>query len=259
MINFLTLFGMVKPTPTTITRIPFAIEIDFTTFKNDGSALHKSLRGSDPQAALYWLARMLTAGEDPLYVLRRLTRFASEDIGNADPKALQIALEAKEAFHFIGLPEGKLALAQATLTALERKATTIHDYFKKGLASQKSFTALAREKALNVSTTALFSANSAPDALSSGEIISDITMRNAGELSDVVQGTDGPMIAYVVKRVPAAEDELSTIQNQVVMNLVRRRARVLFGEWQNSLVSGDRKKDTQAPVEIPETDDEDVK
>jgi putative ATPase len=79
------------------------------------SALHKSLRGSDAHASLYWLARMLEAGEDPLYIARRLIRFASEDIGNADPRALQVALDAKEAFHFIGLPEGKLALAQAVI------------------------------------------------------------------------------------------------------------------------------------------------
>ncbi|MGH7429153.1 MAG: replication-associated recombination protein A [Candidatus Methylomirabilaceae bacterium] len=77
------------------------------------SALHKSLRGSDPDASLYWLARMLASGEDPLYVARRLVRFASEDIGNADPQALQVALAAKEAYHFLGPPEGELALAQA--------------------------------------------------------------------------------------------------------------------------------------------------
>ena len=79
------------------------------------SALHKSLRNSDVDAALYWLARMLEAGEDPLYVARRLVRFASEDIGLADPRALRIALDAKDAFHFIGLPEGKLALAQCVI------------------------------------------------------------------------------------------------------------------------------------------------
>jgi putative ATPase len=79
------------------------------------SALHKSLRGSDPHAALYWLARMLEAGEDPLYIARRIIRFASEDIGNADPQALVVALAAKDAFHFIGHPEGELALAQAVL------------------------------------------------------------------------------------------------------------------------------------------------
>lgn len=79
------------------------------------SALHKSLRGSDPQAALYWLARMLTAGEEPLYVLRRLTRFASEDIGLADPQALLQCLAAKDAYEFLGSPEGELAIVQACL------------------------------------------------------------------------------------------------------------------------------------------------
>ena len=79
------------------------------------SALHKSLRGSDPQAALYYLARMLTAGEEPLYVLRRLVRFASEDIGLADPQALTQCLAAKDAYEFLGTPEGELAIAQACL------------------------------------------------------------------------------------------------------------------------------------------------
>ena len=79
------------------------------------SALHKSLRGSDPDAALYWLGRMLEAGEDPLYIARRMVRFASEDVGMADPQALQVAVSAMEAFHFVGLPEGSLALAQAAV------------------------------------------------------------------------------------------------------------------------------------------------
>jgi putative ATPase len=79
------------------------------------SALHKSLRGSNPDAALYWLGRMLEAGEDPLYIARRMIRFASEDVGNADPQALQVAVAAMNAFHFIGPPEGDLALAQAAV------------------------------------------------------------------------------------------------------------------------------------------------
>ncbi len=79
------------------------------------SALHKSLRGSDPQAALYWMARMLVAGEEPLYVLRRLVRFASEDIGLADPQALVQCLAAKDAYEFLGSPEGELAIVQACL------------------------------------------------------------------------------------------------------------------------------------------------
>ncbi|HEX9426581.1 MAG TPA: replication-associated recombination protein A, partial [Candidatus Polarisedimenticolia bacterium] len=77
------------------------------------SALHKSLRNSDVDAALYWLVRMLESGEDPLYVARRLVRFASEDIGNADPQALGVTLMAKDSFDFLGMPEGGLALAQA--------------------------------------------------------------------------------------------------------------------------------------------------
>jgi len=101
------------------------------------SALHKSLRGSDPDAALYWLGRMLEAGEDPLYIARRMIRFASEDIGNADPQALQIAVSAMQAFHFIGLPEGDLALAQATLylaTAPKSNAIyTAYQYVKKDI------------------------------------------------------------------------------------------------------------------------------
>ena len=79
------------------------------------SALHKSMRNSDPDAAVYWLARMLEAGEDPLYVARRLIRFASEDVGNADPQALSVAVAAKDAVHFIGMPEGNTALAQAAI------------------------------------------------------------------------------------------------------------------------------------------------
>jgi len=79
------------------------------------SAFHKSIRGGDPQATLYWLARMIEGGEEPLYVARRLVRIASEDIGLADPAALQIALAAKEAYRFLGTPEGELALAEAAV------------------------------------------------------------------------------------------------------------------------------------------------
>jgi len=78
------------------------------------SAFIKSLRGSDPDAALYWLMRMLEAGEDPLFITRRMIIFAAEDIGNADPQALQVAVAAKDAVHFVGLPEGRIPLAQAT-------------------------------------------------------------------------------------------------------------------------------------------------
>ena len=79
------------------------------------SALHKSIRGGDPDSSLYWLARMLGAGEDPMYIIRRLVRFASEDIGLADPYALSVTLNARDAYHFLGSPEGELAIAQAVI------------------------------------------------------------------------------------------------------------------------------------------------
>jgi len=96
------------------------------------SAFHKSLRGSDPDAALYWLGRMLSAGEDPLYIARRMVRFASEDVGNADPYALRMALGALEAFRFLGPPEGELALAQAAVyLATAPKSNSIYKAYNR--------------------------------------------------------------------------------------------------------------------------------
>ncbi|MFQ5662226.1 MAG: replication-associated recombination protein A [Terriglobia bacterium] len=96
------------------------------------SALHKSVRNSDPDAALYWLGRMLEAGEDPLYVARRLVRMASEDIGLADPQALTVAVDAMRAVDFVGLPEGNLALAQATVyLALAPKSNALYEGYAK--------------------------------------------------------------------------------------------------------------------------------
>jgi putative ATPase len=91
------------------------------------SALHKSLRDSDPDASLYWLARMIERGDDPLYVARRLVRFATEDVGLADPQALTLAMAAQQAVHFLGMPEGKLALAElAVYLALAPKSNAIY-------------------------------------------------------------------------------------------------------------------------------------
>ena len=99
------------------------------------SALHKSLRDSDPDAALYWMTRMLDSGEDPLYVARRLVRFASEDVGNADPRALTLTLAARDAYEFLGSPEGELALAQATLyLALAPKSNATYVAFNEARA-----------------------------------------------------------------------------------------------------------------------------
>ena len=99
------------------------------------SALHKSLRDSDPHAGLYWLARMLAAGEDPLYVARRLVRFASEDVGNADPQALPLAVAAFQAYHQLGTPEGELALAQcAVYLATAPKSNAVYVGLQKAMA-----------------------------------------------------------------------------------------------------------------------------
>jgi putative ATPase len=99
-----------------------AAQLRFAVYDKSGeehfnliSALHKAVRGSDPQGALYWLARMIEGGEDPLYLARRMIRMATEDVGLADPAALQVAVAAKDAFHFLGPPEGELALAEAVV------------------------------------------------------------------------------------------------------------------------------------------------
>ncbi len=98
------------------------------------SALHKSVRGSNPDAALYWLARMLDGGCDPLYIARRVLRMASEDIGNADPRALTLALNAWQVYERLGSPEGELALAQAvTYLAVSAKSNAVYEAFKSAL------------------------------------------------------------------------------------------------------------------------------
>lgn len=113
------------------------------------SALHKSIRNSDPDASIYWLARMLESGEDPLYIARRLIRFASEDIGNADPRALSIALSAKDAVHFIGLPEGNTALAQAVIyLAVAEKSNAVYTAYNS--AAQDALTQLAEPVPLHL-------------------------------------------------------------------------------------------------------------
>jgi putative ATPase len=103
------------------------------------SALHKSLRGSDPDAALYWFARMLTGGEDARYIARRLTRFAAEDIGMADPQALPLAIAAWETFERLGSPEGELALAQlVTYLGTAPKSNAVYTAFKAALRAAKA-------------------------------------------------------------------------------------------------------------------------
>ncbi|HWE99905.1 MAG TPA: replication-associated recombination protein A [Caulobacteraceae bacterium] len=115
-----TLYNLAPPQPLDVAEMSQALQKRSPAYDKDReehynliSALHKSVRGSDPDASLYWLARMLAGGEDPLFIARRLVRMASEDIGEADPHSLVIAIAAKDSYDFLGSPEGELALAQA--------------------------------------------------------------------------------------------------------------------------------------------------
>jgi putative ATPase len=160
---------------------------------NDGhynliSALHKSVRGSDPDAALYYLARMLTAGEDPLFLARRLVRMAVEDIGLADPEAVKQALAAKDAFDFLGSPEGELALAQATVyLATAPKSNAIYKAYKAAMIKAGETGSLMPPKAILNAPTKLMKAqdygsgyrydHDEPDAFSGQNYFPDAMVR----------------------------------------------------------------------------------
>jgi putative ATPase len=123
------------------------------------SALHKSMRNSDADAAIYWLARMLEAGEDPLYIARRVVRFASEDIGTADPRALEVAIAAKDAVHFLGMPEGNTALAQAVIyLSAAPKSNAVY----------RAYQAAARDAMTDVAAPVPLHLRNAPTALMKG-------------------------------------------------------------------------------------------
>ncbi|MFV1987861.1 MAG: replication-associated recombination protein A [Gemmatimonadota bacterium] len=125
-----------------VTHVEAALQKRFARYDKSGeehfnlvSALHKAVRGSDVDGALYWLARMIDAGEDPMYLARRLVRMAVEDIGLADPRALAMAVSARDTYHFLGSPEGDLALAQAAAyLALAPKSNAIYGAFSRALA-----------------------------------------------------------------------------------------------------------------------------
>ncbi len=131
--------------PLTSAIITAALQRRFAQYDKSGeghfntiSAYHKALRGSDPQGALYWLARMIEGGEDPMYIARRTVRFASEDIGLADPRALQMAIAARDAYHFLGSPEGELALAEAAVyLATAPKSNRVYEAWGAALAAAR--------------------------------------------------------------------------------------------------------------------------
>ena len=150
-------------------------------FYDQISALHKSLRGSDPDASLYWLVRMLDGGADPEYIARRLVRVASEDIGNADPRALALTLQAWEAYQRLGTPEGELALAQATLyLALAPKSNASYVAYKAALDDVRKLGSLEVPMHLRNAPTRLMKqldygkgyryAHDEPDAFAAGEV-----------------------------------------------------------------------------------------
>jgi putative ATPase len=132
-----TLFNIAAPKPLSTTELAGVLQKRSPAYDKDReehynliSALHKSVRGSDPDAALYWLARMFEGGEDPLFIARRLVRMASEDIGEADPTSLILAIAAKDAYDFLGSPEGELALAQVCVhMAAAPKSTAVLNAF----------------------------------------------------------------------------------------------------------------------------------
>ncbi len=149
-------------------------------FYDQISALHKSVRGTDPDAALYWLARLLDGGCDPLYIARRIVRMASEDIGNADPRGLQIALNAWMAQERLGSPEGELALAQAIVyLSCTAKSNAVYTAFKKAMQEVKESGSLEVPLHLRNAPTRLMRelqygknyryAHDEPDAYVSGE------------------------------------------------------------------------------------------
>ncbi len=140
-----------------------ALQSNILVYDKDGeehynviSAFIKSLRGSDPDAASYWLARMLNAGEDPLFIVRRMVIFASEDVGNADPRALQIALAVQQAVHFVGMPEARICLAQGvTYLATAPKSNASYLAIDRALAEVRQSGALPVPKHLRNAPTRL--------------------------------------------------------------------------------------------------------
>ena len=173
------------------------------------SALHKSVRGSDPDAALYWLARMLAGGEDPLYIARRLMRMAIEDIGMADPQALVQANAAKDAYHFLGSPEGELALAQtAVYLAVAPKSNAAYVAFKAASRMAREEGSLPPPKHMLNAPTDLMKAegygagyeydHNAPDGVSGQNYFPD-----GLERGDFYQPTDRGLEREVAERLAA--------------------------------------------------------
>ena len=140
-----------------------ALQLRFAKYDKSGeehynliSAYHKALRGSDPQGSLYWLARMLQGGEDPMYIVRRMVRFASEDVGLADPRALEITIAARDSWHFLGSPEGELAIAEAAVyLATAPKSNRVYTAFGAAMEAARNTPAASVPKHIRNAPTKL--------------------------------------------------------------------------------------------------------
>ena len=185
-------------------------------FYDQISALHKAVRGTDPDAALYWLCRMLDGGCDPRYVARRVIRMASEDIGNADPRALQLALEAAEAYERLGSPEGELALAQAVVfMACAAKSNAVYVAFQAAMADAQRHGTLEVPLRLRNAPTGLMKgmgygkgyryAHDEPDAIAAGEKYFPDGMEPARYYAPVPRGLE-IRIAEALARVRKGSD-----------------------------------------------------
>ncbi|HET7202110.1 MAG TPA: replication-associated recombination protein A [Steroidobacteraceae bacterium] len=186
-------------------------------FYDQISALHKSVRGTDPDAALYWLCRMLDGGCDPRYIARRVIRMASEDIGNADPRALQLALQAAEAYERLGSPEGELALAQAVVfMACVAKSNAVYVAFNAAMADAQQHGTLEVPLRLRNAPTGLMKglgygkgyryAHDEPDAIAAGEKYFPDAMEPARYYEPVPRGLE-IRIAEALARVRSRSNE----------------------------------------------------
>ena len=147
-----------------------------------------------------------------------------------------------------------LARQKAVQDALTHKAESIRRKFQEGLTQNETFATLAKQQSMNVATTSYFSAYSAPQALSSPEILEEIVTLNRGEISDLLSTTNGYMIAFVVDRKPASEDEAAVVRNQLGSNISRRRTRILFSDWQDAMVKAAH-KNNDVPAGEPPADE----
>jgi peptidyl-prolyl cis-trans isomerase D len=176
--------------------------------------------------------------------------FSDAVLGNDSVYILALATNAEPyvpAFEDVSAKVKPLAHEEAVKAALTRAAESVRRKFQEGLSKNESFAVLAKQQTLNVSTTEYFSAYSPPEAMNSPEILESIVVLNRGELSDLISVTNGYVIACIADRKPASEEEASAVRSQLGANIVRRRARILFSEWQAAMVKAGRTGFTEAP------------